>query len=397
MKKLLILNGSHSEISLIKAAKEMGYYVITTGNAPDGIGHEQADCYIPGDYSDKEKMMEIAVKENISAVVSCANDFGAISAAYIAEKLKLSGHDSYDVAELLHRKDKFKVFARKNCLQMPISEVFNDEIVALEYKMRAEYPLIVKPADLTGGKGCSRVNNSSEYDDAIYKAFDMSRVKKIVVERFIEGTYHSFSTFLVDQKVIAYYTDNEYSNVFPFFVDTSAGPASHENDAKDILIGQAEKIAHILHLADGVFHMQYVLDKEHVPYIIDVTRRCSGDLYPEPVEHSTGIPWSKWIVQTEAGLKISKEDISQIKQTLCGRHCIMADKNGILQSISISPDLDKHIYKKIIWMKPGERITNYKIEKCGIVFYEFYDRDDMLRKVTKIKDLVRVEIKNECE
>ena len=129
----------------------------------------------------------------------------------------------------------------------------------------------------------------------------------------------------------------------------------------------------------------------------DVTRRCSGDLYPEPVEHSTGIPWSKWIVQTEAGLKISKEDISRIKQTLCGRHCIMADKNGILQSISISPDLDKHIYKKIIWMKPGERITNYKIEKCGIVFYEFYDRDDMLRKVTKIKDLVRVEIKNECE
>ena len=50
MKKLLILNGSFSEITLIQAAKKLGYYVITSGNNPQLIGHQYADEYIPADY-----------------------------------------------------------------------------------------------------------------------------------------------------------------------------------------------------------------------------------------------------------------------------------------------------------------------------------------------------------
>lgn len=58
MKKLLILNGSHSEITLIQAAKQLGYYVITSGNNPQLMGHKYADEYIPADYSDKEKILQ---------------------------------------------------------------------------------------------------------------------------------------------------------------------------------------------------------------------------------------------------------------------------------------------------------------------------------------------------
>lgn len=46
MKKLLILNGSFSEITLIQAAKKLGYYVITSGNNPQLIGHQYADGYL---------------------------------------------------------------------------------------------------------------------------------------------------------------------------------------------------------------------------------------------------------------------------------------------------------------------------------------------------------------
>ena len=45
-KRLLILNGSHSEIPLIQEAKKLGYYVITSGNAPELIGHTYADEYV---------------------------------------------------------------------------------------------------------------------------------------------------------------------------------------------------------------------------------------------------------------------------------------------------------------------------------------------------------------
>ena len=41
--RMLILNGSFCEQPLIETAKKMGYYVITTGNAPELIGHKYAD------------------------------------------------------------------------------------------------------------------------------------------------------------------------------------------------------------------------------------------------------------------------------------------------------------------------------------------------------------------
>lgn len=59
MKKLLLLGGSHAEIPLIKAAKEMGYYVITSGNQRNGIGHSFADEYAPCDFSDKEAITSL--------------------------------------------------------------------------------------------------------------------------------------------------------------------------------------------------------------------------------------------------------------------------------------------------------------------------------------------------
>lgn len=44
-KKLLILNGSHGEISLINAAKNLGFYVISSGKKYSGIGHQRGRKY----------------------------------------------------------------------------------------------------------------------------------------------------------------------------------------------------------------------------------------------------------------------------------------------------------------------------------------------------------------
>ena len=86
-KKLLILNGSHSDIPLIKSAKSLGYYVITTGNNPKLIGHSYSDERCFADFSDPDAILVIARKLNIDAVCSCSNDFGIITASYISEKI----------------------------------------------------------------------------------------------------------------------------------------------------------------------------------------------------------------------------------------------------------------------------------------------------------------------
>jgi biotin carboxylase len=390
--KVLILNGSHSEITLIDELKKMGKYVITTGNLPDSFVHKMADEYIQADYSDMKTVLNIAQEKQIDGIVSCANDFGIITASYVADFMGLKGHDPYETTVLLHQKDLFKEFAINNHMQVPFSRKYDSVEEALEQSGAMDYPVIIKPVDLTGGKGVSRAENPTEYEHAVRAAFERSRKKVIVVERYISGTYHSFSTFLVNKKVVAYYSDNEYSNVYRYFVDTSAGPADCIDDVKEILIRQAELVAEKLHLVNGVFHMQYVMDSNKIPYVIDITRRCSGDIYPEPVEHATGVPWSKWIVMSELGYPSEEFKERGVQSKLCGRHCIMADCEGRIRNVVIDESLKPYIYKTVQWWKPGMVIKNHQVDKAGILFYEFPTRDIMLDCVSRIKQLVKVEM-----
>ena len=55
--KLLLLGGSHAEIPLIQAAQALGWFVITTGNNRDGLGHPHADKTVFADFSDKEAIL----------------------------------------------------------------------------------------------------------------------------------------------------------------------------------------------------------------------------------------------------------------------------------------------------------------------------------------------------
>ena len=394
LKKLLVLNGSHSDIPLIKAGKELGYYVITTGNRPELIGHQYADEYVYGDFSDVEAMYSIFKDYNLDGVCACANDFGAITASYLAEKLGLPGHDSYEKTLILHHKDKFKEFSKKYNIPTPMAEHFADVKTALLYGDNVTFPVMVKPIDLTGGKGVTKVRSREEYEDAVNYAFSISRAKIIVVEPFIEGTQHSFSTFLVNRKVAAYFSDNEYSMDNPFLVSTSCGPATNIASAKDVLIDTANKIAEILDLRDGVFHYQYIMDKDNNPHILEITRRCSGDLYNVPVEHSTGIEWAKWIVKTELGMSCEDFPRNTSQRIYGGRHCIMGHQNGVVEKVYISPEIRNNIYDEFIWGGTDYVIENYMVDKVGIVFLQFDSYDEMLEKTENIDHYIKIIYKN---
>jgi len=389
--KLLVLNGSHSEIPLIQAGKKLGFQVITTGNAPQLIGHGYADEYHYADFSDKEEILKLATKLKIDFICSNANDFGAITAAYVAEKMGLPGHDAHDIALTLHHKDLFKAFAIKHQIPTPYAESFIDAETAINAITDDEkFPLIIKPVDLTGGKGISQINDRREGVEAVRKAFNISREKRIVIEEFIKGTLHSFSTFVLDGKVVCYFSDNEFSYLNPYFVSTSAAPAINIDEVANTLIDAVETIAKLLSLQDGIFHIQYLFDGKKAK-IIDITRRCSGDLYPYPVNYATHLDWAEWIVKAEAGIDCS--DFPSVKQVgYCGRHCIMAPCNGIVQHVHVSEYIAKNIYDSLLWWKKGEVIDHYMVQKLGIVCLSFDSMEEMLEKIAKINQLIHVDM-----
>ena len=390
-KRLLILNGSWGEVPLIKAAKELGFHVITSGNKPQAFGHQFADEYICGNYSNLDEMVQVAKDCKADAICAAANDLGGITAAYVGEKLGLKGHDSYETCLLLHHKDKFKRFARENNIMTPLAEEFTSREEAKAWAKTAKYPIIVKPVDMFSGVGINRANNYEEAVSAIDIAFESGRKPLIVIEPFIVGTSHSFSTFLVDQEVIAYYSDNEYSTLNPYWISLSAAPADGIEYCRDILIEQSNKIAKLLNLCDGVFHIQYIMDEDHKPHILEITRRCSGGHFPDQIECANGIPWAKWIITAESGMDCSnlKQPFSQDRHT--GRYCILAPKNGTVKAVHIKDEMKKHIFRCLIWGDNGYVVTDHMHDTLGVFSFTFDDRAEMMDMIMRMEDFVTVE------
>ena len=387
----MILGGGHAEIPLIEAAKDYGYYVITTGNHKEGLGHPMADKFILGDFSNKELMLDIARKEHISAICSGCNDFALLSTAYVAEQLGIKGHDSYDTSIILHHKNCYRDFAQANSIPTPkaIKCFKSEEIETICHQFK--FPVMVKPIDLTGGKGVQRCETVEEVQKAFEEAITLTRMKYILIEEFVEGSNHGFSALIQDKKVRFYFADNEqyYSN--KYMVGGASTPTAVPKSAVDKLIQYSELMAEKLQLVDGILHIQFILNQENEPIIIEVCRRAPGDLYVRFVELATGFNYSGAIVACEAGLPRIQYDFISPKDYWI-RHCIMSNQEGIFKEIKYEESIKPYLVEKMIWAKEGEMIQNKLTYKAGIVFLKCATKEEQEEILKNINRKIRIQL-----
>ena len=235
-KKMLLLGGGHAEIPLIQTAHELGWYVITTGNDRKGLGHPYADKNVFVNYSDKDAMLELAKSEGVQAVCSGCNDFALLSTVYVCEKLGFPGHDSYATSLEIHHKDKYRALATRLGIPTPRALIVRSTADFETAIAQLTFPIIVKPVDLTGGKGIHRAASTDEAREAYKDASSRTRQDHIVVEEFVQGSNHGFSAMLVKGKVAFAFSDNEQYYINKYMVSGANSPStsSDKTDRKSV-------------------------------------------------------------------------------------------------------------------------------------------------------------------
>jgi len=389
-KKILIAGGGYADIPLIQAAQALGFYVITSGNRAEDLGHRYADECCLADFSDKETMLKLSKSLGIDAICASCNDFSALSAAYVAEQMGLPGHDTYDTARIIHHKDLYRSFALENGISSPHAHGFDSVEAALEVLEQFKFPVIIKPVDLTGGKGISTVMHVDDARIALEGAFMRSRAKRVVVEEFIEGSRHGLSTFIRDGQVVFHFNDDEHYYLNPYLVSAASFPANTTDEVVEKLSKAAEKIVALLQLKTGIFHIQYILRGDE-PVIIEICRRAPGDLYTRFVQHATGVDYPSFIVRASAGMEC--DELEQVAPSgYYTRHCVMTSRTGIVHDVVFDPSIRENVIDQFLWWKTGDRIDDFMTQKCGIVYLQFNSMDEMLQKTAKMQDLIFVEL-----
>jgi biotin carboxylase len=390
MKKLLMLSASVFEIPLIQAAQEQGYYVITTGNNAAAPGHKASDEYAPFDYSDYEGIVRLAEKLKIEAISQGCSDNCALVAAYMGERLGLGGHDTYENAQIIHRKDRFKQFAREVGIKSPAAHYYESVEEALGQGIK-DVSLIVKPSDQAGGKGVSTVCDSEAYQKAVMRAFTMSRDGRIVVEPYIKGTLHSLSTFIIDQRVVAYATLNDYSYVNKYLTNTGVSPADNWEIAIKWLLPEVEKVARKLRLVDGLLHLQYI-ECQGEFWIIEMMRRMPGNNCTTAASRASGIDWRDWIIRAEAGEDCRGIPVPKIPDKIYGYHAIMSNRNGIYQGYHVADEFKKNIIDIMEYDDSGTVIDDYMYQKFGLIQFYFHNAEEKERYIRRIDELINCKV-----
>ena len=330
MSRMLVIGGSHSDLPLIESALLNGLEVYTTGNRPDHPGHRLVHGYLPGDFSNPEEILAVARQLDVDYVVPGANDFAMLSAAYVAEKMSLPGYDAFSTTEVLHLKDRFKDFS--NALGMPVCKhVVLDPVSSssIADQLRGlSFPIIIKPIDLTGGKGISRVDSPEGVEAAIAEARAISRHALLVAEEWFDGTLHSYSTIIVNGEIVFEYLDTELCLFNEYLVSTSLSLCNVPADARRQLRVATSVIVKELGLVDGVLHSQFLANDRDIR-ILEYTRRMSGDLYSKVVQMVRGFRHGDVFIASALGRPLTPLlKAIQPCRPFVSRHCVTAEQAG---------------------------------------------------------------------
>ena len=384
MKKALILGGSHRDIPLIMAAKKLGFFVITLGDRDYYIGHKFSDKNYKIDFTDLEKVSKVIEAEKIDVLIPGCGEKALLNTVILGKKYKIGNFDSLEAVNIIHDKWKFKEFCQKRGINVPKGvKITSCENTVLK---NISLPCIVKPLNLSGGRGVCVVKSKDELKSAVKHALEVSENNEVLIEEFIEGELLACSVFVRNGRIGYSFVgkDDVYLNKY---LVSSAYPIEIKDEVLGKLKQNVEKIIADLSLKDGPFHLQFIL-KDDIPYIIDVTRRIPGDLYPYLIEFSTGIRYSEAVVKAYIGDNIDPTLLKEKEKKFIIRHCIMSSKNGVLKDILVDKEVKGKIIYELYLIEKGTNIDNYLRQQVGIVFLEFNSEKEMIEAAKKINELI---------
>lgn len=395
-KRLMLLGGIRYLIPVIKAAHEQGYYVITADYLPDNIAHKYSDEYVNVSIIDKEAVLAAAKAKEIDGIMSFGVDPGVISAAYVQEQMVLPSFGPYKSVEILQNKDKFREFLAENGFNVPWSFSFSSKEEAWLSRNEFEYPLIVKPTDSAGSKGCTRVDNEDGLMVAIEYAFKFSISGRIIIEEFLEkkgcssdSDSYSYNGKLMFVSFNAQRFDTNASN--PYTPAAFSWPSTFTKEEETYLTNEIQRLISLLGMRTSVYNIETRVSTDGKPYIMELTPRGGGNRLCEMLYYATGVDMITAITRAMVG----DEPHPVEQKPYCGHWAeiiLHADKDGEFVRLDINPMFRKNVVEEDIWVNTGDSVHRFRAanDSIGTLVLKFDDAQELEDAMTCQSEWLKV-------
>lgn len=398
-KKLMLLGGIRYLLPVIKAAHEQGYYVITADYLPDNIAHQYSDEYVNVSIIDKEAVLKVAREKEIDGIMSFGVDPGVIAASYVQNQMGLPSFGPFESVEILQHKDKFRAFLTENGFNVPWAYGFSSEVEAWEVREKFSYPLIVKPTDSAGSKGCTRVDSEEELMAAIRYAFKFTISGHVIIEEFLEkkGCSSDTDSYAQDgqMKFVSFSAQRFDANaVNPYTPSAYSWPSTFTKEEEAYLTSEIQRLVTLLGMKTSVFNIEVRVATNNKPYIMELTPRGGGNRLCEMLRYATGVDMITAITRAMVG-----DESEVIKQKPYNGNwaeiILHADIDGEFVGLQIDPSLPAEIVEEDLWVKPGDYVHGFEAanDAIGTLVLRFENADDLEKAITNQREWLKIKIK----
>lgn len=379
-KTLLLLGGARYALPVIDAAHELGAKVVTCDYLPHNYAHAFSDQYINASIIDNEAVLAAARECKADGIMSFAADPGVVAASYAAEKLGLPFQGGYEAVNILQDKERYRAFLRDNGFNCPELRIYHSADEAMAEADGIAYPVIAKPVDSAGSKGCSRVDGSEDLRAAVEYALEFSRDGRCIVEQFLEKkgdssdadgfvsggkfTCVSFTSQLFDPTVPNPYTPAAF-----------AMPASLPEWAQKELVSELQRLADLLGLRDGVFNIETRVATDGKAYIMESSPRGGGNRLCEMLKHATAGKTDLVMAAVKAALGEPVGDLPMPEYDgYWYQQMLHANHEGAFAGMEYAPGFkDAHVAEEQLWVGLGDKVEAFSAANhaFGSVFMRF--------------------------
>jgi biotin carboxylase len=217
--QIIILGAGVMQGPAIRIAKELGFFAVVLDGSAQAPCVSMADRFEQIDLKDKEGIETFARSLQGSGgrlgIMTAGTDFSA-SVAWTAERLGLPGIP-YEAALNASDKSRMRACFKKEALPSPdfLTITASDTFGAVSLP----FPLVVKPVDNMGGRGCRRVNAIEEFQEAASSAISFSRCGRAIVEAFMDGPEFSVDAIVYHGEITICGLADRHIFFPPYFIE----------------------------------------------------------------------------------------------------------------------------------------------------------------------------------
>jgi len=297
MPKIAIIGASYLQLPIYLKAKELKTETLGFAWAEGAVAKDYCTRFYDISTLEKEKILEVCIKEKIDGVLTIATDIAVPTVNYIANKLGLIGNSLLSSA-ITTNKYLMRQALQENFVTCPSFYQITNHNDLINILPGLIFPVIVKPVDRSGSKGVTKVNTADQLSVAVNTAIEESLTKTAIIESFITGVEVSVETISFKGRHHILAITDKITSGPPHFVELEHHqPSNLSVRIQDTIKKETIKALNALNIENGASHSEFIISDKEI-YVTEVGARMGGDFIGSDLVYlSTGYDFLKGTIQ----------------------------------------------------------------------------------------------------